>query len=76
MYPQYQPNFYQGPNRGIPVNQHQQINPQDERFIGGLALPFLLGGVAGAAVAPAFYRPYGYGVPYAPYPYPMYRPFY
>jgi len=68
MYPQYQPNFYQVPHRGMPVNQNQPINPQDQRLVGGLALPFLLGGVAGAAVAPAFYRPYGYPMPYAPYP--------
>ena len=66
MYQQYQPNYHMTPYKGVPVNQ-------DDRLIGGLALPFLLGGVAGAAVAPAFYRPYP--MPYYP-PYPMYRPFY
>ena len=40
----------------------------DDRFIGGFAFPFLLGGVTGAALAPNFWRP--------PYnrPYPIYGP--
>ena len=37
---------------------------QDERLLGGFAFPFLLGGVTGAALAPAFYGP-----AYRPYPY-------
>ena len=44
------------------------------RFIGGgFALPFLLGGITGGLLAPAFYpRPYMYG-PYPSYPrYPIY----
>lgn len=46
-----------------------------DRFIGaGLLAPFLLGGLAGAAVAPAFYRPYPF-IPYAPYPYPYPYPY-
>lgn len=51
----------------------------DDRFIGGFAFPFLLGGVTGAAIAPAFWnngygynRPQVYYPPY-PYPYPYYR---
>ena len=50
-------------------------NQNDERLAGGFVFPFLLGGVTGAAVAPAFWRPgYGYNnrPPYynpAPYPY-------
>ena len=52
-------------------------NPSDDRFIGGgLLAPFLLGGLAGAAVAPAFYpRPYpyqGFGFPGAPCCYPRF----
>lgn len=57
-------------------------NYSDERLIagGGFAFPFLLGGVTGAALAPAFWRPgYGYNRPrpyyyYPPYygPYPRY----
>ena len=73
MYQQYQPNMAPNNFKGVPVHQNHSINPQDERLIGGLALPFLLGGVAGAAVAPAFYRPYP--VAYYP-PYSYYRPFY
>ena len=46
MYPNYQ-NF----------NQYKQQYPNDERFIGGFAFPFLLGGVTGAALAPNFWRP-------------------
>ncbi len=56
----------------------------DERF-GGFVFPFLLGGVTGAAVAPAFWNN-GYGknnnpgytfVPsYYPYPYQPYYPMY
>ncbi len=53
----------------------------DERLIGGgFAFPFLLGGVTGAAIAPAFWRPpYNrpyYGPYYGPGPfYGPYRPF-
>lgn len=56
-----------------------------DRFVGGFAFPFLLGGVTGAAIAPAFWRPgyqpyppRPYPQPYPPYPprpYPYYRPF-
>lgn len=57
----------------------QNINQDGDRVFPFLA-PFLLGGVAGAAIAPAFYRPYPvpYGpVPYGPYPYRPYpyRPY-
>ena len=50
----------------------------NDRLIGaGFVFPFLLGGVTGAAIAPAFWRqPYNrpyYGPYYAPVPY--YRPF-
>ena len=54
-------------------------NQNDERLAGGFVFPFLLGGVTGAAIAPAFWNK-GYGnnngyyfVP-APYPYPYYPP--
>lgn len=42
------------------------------RFVGGFAAPFILGGITGGLLAPAFYpRPY-----YPPYPiYPPYRPY-
>ncbi len=50
--------------------------PNNNRFIGGgFAVPFLLGGITGGLLAPAFYpRPYYYPprpVPY-PYSYPIY----
>lgn len=52
----------------------------DNRLIGsGFAFPFLLGGVTGAAIAPAFWRPpYNrpyYGPYYGPGFYGPYRPF-
>lgn len=52
----------------------QYTNSNDDRIFGGFAFPFLLGGVTGAAIAPAFYRPYpyynnNYYYPYRPYPY-------
>jgi len=50
-------------------------NNGDERIAGGFIFPFLLGGVTGAAIAPAFYnnnRPVYY---YQPYPMPYY-PYY
>ena len=45
----------------------------NERLVGGgFAAPFILGGITGGLLAPAFYpRPY-----YQPYPmYPPYRPY-
>lgn len=60
-----------------PNNVKNYYGNQDERLIGsGFVFPFLLGGVTGAAIAPAFWRPpYNrpfYGPYYGPYPY---RPF-
>lgn len=68
MYPNYQGNFRPRPNN------FNQPPYNDDRLIGGFAFPFLLGGVTGAALAPAFWRP-NYG--YRPYPYPpYYGPYY
>ena len=57
------------------INYYRRGN--DDRFIGGFAFPFLLGGVTGAALAPNFwrpnYRPYPPYPPYPYYPYPYYR---
>ncbi len=71
-------------NPGYPMNNNvnYQTRPnvnnmnQDERLIGGgFAFPFLLGGVTGAAIAPAFFG--GYNRPYYNnYYYPPYRPYY
>jgi hypothetical protein len=42
-------------------------NYNDSRIIGGgFIAPFLLGGLAGAALAPAFYRPFPYYYPFYP----------
>ncbi len=46
---------------------------RDDRLVGGFAFPFLLGGVTGAAIAPAFWRPSPYGRPYGN---PYYQPYY
>lgn len=69
MYSNYQnmPMMYN--NRQFNPNQVQN----DDRLVGGFAFPFLLGGVTGAALAPAFWRP-NYG--YRPYPYPYYPTYY
>ncbi len=57
MYSNYQYPTYQT-NTGY-------INHNDDRLIGGFAFPFLLGGVTGAALAPAFWGGgYGYNRPY------------
>lgn len=60
----YNTNFRYRPMRG------------NDRFVGGgFAVPFLLGGITGGLLAPAFYpRPYYYyprPMPY-PYSYPVY----
>lgn len=73
-------------NTNFPINNYQQNMPlnyqnsSDERLIGGFAFPFLLGGVTGAAIAPAFWG--GYNRPYyqnyyyyPPYYGPYYRPY-
>ena len=55
-------------------NYRRQVN--NDRFVGGFLGPFLLGGITGGLIAPAFYpRPVYY--PYPPYPpYRPYPPFY
>ena len=52
----------------------QYSNKNGDRFVGGFAFPFLLGGVTGAALAPAFWRPRPayYPGPYYPAPMPYY----
>lgn len=60
----YNPNFY------------RRMRTINNRIIGGgFAVPFLLGGLTGGLLAPAFYpRPYYYPTP-GPYysgPYPVY----
>lgn len=66
-------------NTKMPVNNgsygyyvpytYNNSNQNDERLAGGFVFPFLLGGVTGAALAPAFWRPpYNRPMPYPPYP--------
>lgn len=59
-----------------PMRNRMPVRTGD-RFIGGGFLgPFVLGGITGGLLAPAFYpRPYPYPVApalYPPYPYPQY----
>lgn len=61
-YPIYNSNYYPYQKRNSDANG-------DNRLIGGgFVFPFLLGGVTGAAIAPAFWRP--------PYNRPYYGPYY
>ena len=80
MYSNYQMpyNYNMTPNKSNfnkPINQSYN----DDRLIGfggGFLGPFLLGGLAGAAVSPAFRpRPYYYNNYYYPYPPYYYRPY-
>lgn len=68
MYPN-QMYYYNRPNR--PNRPNFPNNPNNDRI--GFLGPFLLGGITGGLLAPAFYpRPYYY--PYPPYYYgPYYR---
>lgn len=59
-------------------NYNYPYYQQDNRLVGGFAFPFLLGGVTGAAIAPAFWRPnrpmyYQQPMYYPPYYGPYYR---
>ena len=67
MYPNYYNNYFNN-------YKNNQNYPNNERFIGGFAFPFLLGGVTGAALAPNFWRPPYNRPPYPPYP--PYGPYY
>lgn len=60
--------MYQRPYMGM--SRPVRYPNYNDRFAGGFAVPFLLGGLTGGLLAPAFYpRPYPvYNYP----PYPMY----
>ena len=65
MYPNYN-NYY---------SRFQNTNSNDDRFVGGFLGPFILGGITGGLLAPAFYpnRPYyNNNYYYNPYPYNYY----
>ena len=55
--------YYNYPNYYGNYKNYTSHNANGDRFFGALAAPFLLGGLAGAAIAPAFYRPYPYYPP-------------
>ena len=70
----------QRPNNRRPNNN----NNNGDRFFGGFAVPFVLGGITGGLIAnnnrpnyPVYYPYYPYYQPYRPYPYYGYgyRPF-
>lgn len=64
----YNRNFMRAPR---PMNYNYRPIPYNNRLIGGgFAVPFLLGGLTGGLLAPAFYpRPYYPAYPpYQPYP--------
>lgn len=70
---------YQIPYNYNVSNRSYNNSYNSDRIVGGGFLaPFLLGGIAGAAVAPSFYggynRPYYYNNYYYPYPV-YYRPY-
>ncbi len=55
-----------------PYSNNQMVSSNDDRIIaGGFLGPFILGGITGGLLAPAFYPR-----PYYPYPYPYYGPYY
>lgn len=64
-----------------PTNMSTSYGQNDDRFIaGGFLGPFILGGITGGLLAPAFYGPgYGrqpvYNTYYAPYPPYCYGPY-
>lgn len=69
------------PSSNYPYQQPNVMNPSwngkgnsnNDRFVGGFLGPFILGGVTGGLLAPAFYpRPYYNNY----YPYPYYGPYY
>lgn len=74
--PQNGINTYKGQSP-VSYNADQNMGTNDERFVPFLA-PFLLGGITGGLLAPAFYGPrYGNQVYYNNYyPYPPYPPYY
>lgn len=58
----------------VPVSSMPASNNDDRIIAGGFLGPFILGGITGGLLAPAFYpRPY---YPNYYYPYPYYGPYY
>lgn len=77
-YPQNRPSM--GSNTMHPSNINTPYGQNDDRFAGGFLGPFVLGGITGGLLAPAFYGPgYGrqpvYNTYYPPYPPYCYGPY-
>ena len=66
------------PVKNFNPSLYQKNFNQNDRIVGGGFLaPFLLGGITGGLLAPAFYpRPYYNNYYYYPRPYPYYGPYY
>lgn len=72
-------------SNNIPHNygnmQRPNNNNNNERFFGGFAVPFVLGGITGGLIAnsrpnyPVYYPYYQQYRPYPYYPYYPYRPY-
>lgn len=63
-------------SNSMPVYSNSQGSSDDRIFAGGFLGPFVLGGITGGLLAPAFYpRPYPMR-PYPMRPYPYYGPYY
>lgn len=71
----YTPMMYT--DQGIPVSTNS-VPGENDRFFGGFFGPFILGGITGGLLAPAFSGGYGYGRPsyYSNYNNYYYPPYY
>lgn len=80
MYTEYYESYptYSYTNSSTPSNittYSYNENDGDRLIGGGFVGPFILGGITGGLLAPAFYRPRPYYPQYySPYPPPYYRP--
>lgn len=68
---QQNPNFQMTSGQNLP-----NINSNDNRFVGGFLGPFVLGGITGGLLAPAFYPRPNYYYPAPPPPNYYYGPYY
>jgi len=65
-YPTYTYTSSENPSN---MTTHSYNQNDGDRLIGGFGVPFVLGGITGGLLAPAFYRPY------RPWSRPYYRPY-
>ena len=64
--------------QSMQMKRHQRpISNNDDRFFGGFAVPFVLGGITGGLIANNRYNNYHIYYPYPYYqPYPYFPPYY